>query len=322
MSARTAGGSSTVSTGPATSTTLPPARSWLSALGLLALVWGCSFALIKVSLNALTPVQVASGRLLLGAAALLLVAASTRTPLPRGRRLWAHLAVVGALLNAVPFTLFAYGQQYVSSVLAGIINATTPLATLLVILLAFPEERPTRERIAGLAVGFTGVCVVLGVWDGFAGGEWTGVLACLAAVGCYGIAFPYARRHLSGTGQPPVALATGQLVTSTSMMLVPLLLTGFTPVAPVTSDVVIAMLLLGVLGSGLAYVLNFHVVAVAGASTASSVTYLTPLVAAAVGVTLLDERISWHEPVGALIVLVGVGLAQGRLRRPPTVRSR
>jgi drug/metabolite transporter (DMT)-like permease len=285
----------------------------MSATG-FALIWGCSFAFTSVSLRALTPVQVAAGRILLGAAALLMLAIVTRTPLPRGRRTWAHLAVVGALLNAAPFTLFAYGQQYISSVLAGIINAATPLATLLVILIAFPEEKPNRERVAGLAVGFTGVCVVLGVWRGFTGGQWNGVLACLAAIGCYGVAFPYARRYLSGAGQPPVALATGQVLTATAMTLPVLLLTGATPHAPVTADVVVAMLLLGALGSGLAYVLNFQIVAAAGASTASTVTYVTPIVAAAVGVMLLGEHVAWNEPLGGLVVLAGVAVAQGRLR--------
>jgi drug/metabolite transporter (DMT)-like permease len=312
----------------AAATVPAPARAsvWMPAFLLLALAWGCSFAFTSVSLRALTPVQVAAGRIVLGAAALVLLSAVPRTPLPRGRRIWAHLAVVGALLNAVPFVLFAYGQQYISSVLAGIINATTPLATLLVILIAFPEEKPSRERVVGLAVGFTGVCVVLGVWRGFTGGEWNGVVASLVAIGCYGIAFPYARRYVSGSGHPPVPLATGQLVCATMMMVPVLLLTGTTPHAPVTAGVVVSMLLLGALGSGLAYVMNFHIVAAAGASTASSVTYLTPVVAAAVGVMLLGERVVWNEPIGGVVVLAGIAVAQGRLpvpwlqtgaRRPP-----
>jgi drug/metabolite transporter (DMT)-like permease len=295
---------------------LSRATTWLPAFVLLALIWGCSFAFTSVSLLVLTPAQVAAGRIVLGAVTLLLLAAVTRTPLPRQARTWWHLAVVGALLNAVPFTLFAYGQQYISSVLAGIINAATPLATLLVILTAFREEKPSRQRIAGLAVGFTGVCVVLGVWQGFTGGEWNGALACLLAVGCYGLAFPYARRYVSGSGHPPVALATGQLLCAAGMMLPVLAVSGTTADGPVTSAVVVSMLLLGALGSGLAYVLNFHIVAAAGASTASTVTYVTPVVAAAVGVTLLDEQVAWNEPVGGLIVLAGIAVAQGRLRLP------
>lgn len=288
--------------------------AWLPSFLLLAAIWGCSFAFIEVSLRALSAVQVAAGRLALGAAALLLITVVTRTPLPRSWRTWAHLAVVGALLNAVPFTLFAYGQQYISSVLAGIINAATPLSTLLVILAAFPEEKPTRDRVSGLGVGFVGVCIVLGVWRGF-GGEWAGVLACLAAITCYGLAFPYSRRNLTGRGERPLQLATGQVLTATAMMLPPLLVTGTAPPGELSPSVIGAMLLLGVLGSGLAYILNFRIIAAAGASTASTVTYLTPIIAALVGVAVLGEHVSWNQPLGGLVVLTGVALAQGRLRR-------
>ena len=290
------------------------ATSWVPAYLALAGIWGCSFAFIGISLTALTPVQVAFSRLLLGAGALLVAAAVTGTRLPASRRTWAHLTVVGALLS-VPFTLFAYGQQHVSSVLAGILNAATPLATLAVVLAAFPEEKPTRERVAGLLVGFAGVAVVIGAWRGFSGGQWTGIAACLAAVVCYGVAFPYSRRYLSPSGESPTALAAGQVLVAAAQMLPVLLLTGTELRGPLTAVVVLSMLALGVLGSGLAFVLNFRIVAAAGATTASTVTYLTPLVAAAVGVAFLRESISWNEPVGGLIVLAGVAVAQGRLRR-------
>jgi drug/metabolite transporter (DMT)-like permease len=286
---------------------------WLLSFLVLAVIWGCSFAFIRIGLRALTPVQVASVRLLFGAVALLVIAAIVGVPLPRSRTTWAHLAVVAALLNAAPFTLFAIGQQHISSVLAGIINAATPLTTLLVILLAFPDERPTRERLAGLLVGFVGVAVVLGAWRGFSGGTLAGVVACLAAVCCYGIAFPYARRHLSSTGEPPIALAAGQVGVAALQMLPVLAVSGARPPGDLTPSVVTAMLALGVLGSGVAYILNYRIVDAAGASTASTVTYLTPVVAAVVGVALLGESVSWNQPVGGAIVLLGVAVAQGRV---------
>lgn len=300
-------------------------RSWVPSFLALALFWGSSFALIRVGLQALSPVQVVFWRLLLGLAALALISAATRTALPRTGRTWAHLAVLGLLLNAAPFTLFAIGQQTVSSMLAGIINAATPLATLFVVLVALPEEKPTRQRVAGLLLGFVGILVVLGVWRGFPGGELGGIAACLLAVGCYGLAFPYSRRYLTGLPEGPVALATGQVTCATALMLPLLLVTGVAPEDDVTGRVVAAMLALGVLSSGVAYVLNFRIVAAAGATTASSVTYLTPLVAALVGVSLLDEHLTWNQPAGALVVLAGVALAQGRLshrllRRPATSR--
>jgi len=124
-------------------TTLP--GPWVPSYLLLAVFWGCSFALIEIGLRSLTPVGVALVRLVLGALTLLLISAVTRTALPP-RSTWRHLLVVATLLNAVPFVLFAYGETHVSSSLVGIVNAATPLATLAVVLLAFPEENPTRER--------------------------------------------------------------------------------------------------------------------------------------------------------------------------------
>ena len=289
-----------------------PTRSWVPAYLLLAVLWGFSFALIEVGLTSLTPVGVALVRVTLGAATLLVTSAVRRTTLPP-RSTWRHLVVIAALLNAVPFVLFAYGETHVSSSLAGIINAATPLATLAVVLAAFPEEHPTRDRVVGLGLGFLGVLVVLGLWRGLGGGQWLGVGACVGAVCCYGLAFPYARRHLAGTAGP-LSLATGQTVVATLLLMPAGALAGVVE-QRVTAVVVVAMLALGCLGTGVAYVLNFTVVARAGGTVASTVTYLTPVVAVAVGVALLGESLRWNEPVGALVAVTGAALAQGRLRR-------
>ncbi len=289
-----------------------PARSWLPPFVLLALIWGCSFLLIQLGLRSLTPVGVAFGRLVLGAITLLLVSAVTRTALPP-RGVWRHLFVVALLLNSVPFTLFAYGETQISSSLAGIINGAAPLTTVLVVLVAFPEEKPTRERLAGLLLGFLGVVVVLGVWRGLGDGQWLGIGACVLAVCCYGLAFPYARRHLAGAAGP-VSLATGQVCFGALQLVPAVALTGLTS-GPLVASAAWGMLALGCLGSGLAYVLNFRVVAAAGSTTASMVTYATPVVAVIVGVAFLAEQPQWNELVGTAVVVAGAALAQGRPRR-------
>src|SRR3954468_1161386 len=120
----------------------------------LAATWGASFLFIKVGLEGLTPGQVVWGRLVLGALALLVISAATRTRLPRDPRVWGHLLVVALLLCVLPFSLFAWAELRVSSSLASILNATTPLQTMLVALVALPQERLTRERAVGLALGF------------------------------------------------------------------------------------------------------------------------------------------------------------------------
>jgi drug/metabolite transporter (DMT)-like permease len=138
--------------------------TWVPAFVGLGIAWGCSFALIAVALEALSPVQVAFWRLALGAAALVIVSFATGASLPRTWTTWRHLFVVALLINAIPFTLFGIGQQYVSSTLAGILNAATPLATMLLTMVALRSEPVTRARAMGIVVGFIGLLVVLGAW--------------------------------------------------------------------------------------------------------------------------------------------------------------
>ena len=189
--------------------------AWPARLVLLGAIWGMSFVLIKIGNRGFTPVQVSFGRMLFGLLVLAPILLAQRGRLPRDARTWAHLGVAAVLVNSAPFTLFAIDEQHVSSVLAGIWNGTTPLFVLVVVLLTLPEERPTRERAAGLALGFAGVLVVLGPWRGIGHGELVGSAACLAAAILYGIGFPYLRRHLA-TGRLSVpALAFGQLAMGT-----------------------------------------------------------------------------------------------------------
>jgi len=299
-----------------------PWQLWFVILGA---IWGCSFLFIKLGLESFTPVQVAFGRVSIGAVVLLVIARATGTRLPRGRETWRHLAVIGLLWCSIPFTLFAYGETQVSSILAGIINACTPLMTLLVIVAAFPAERPGRDRIAGLGVGFVGVLVVVGAWNGLGGGEALGVLACLGAVLCYGIAYPYTRHHLAGTGDGPIAISAAQVSLGALFLLPVVVVTSLAGagdvVTPIAPETIVGMLALGALGSGIAYVLSTHIVIEAGSTVASSVTYITPLFAIAAGSVLLDEPLAWYQPVGGAIVLLGVAISQGRVRVPGLRRA-
>ena len=164
-------------------------RAVLGQFLLLALAWGASFLFIKVSLVGLSPAQVVLGRMLAGAVALLAVTVVTRQRLPRDPAAWGHLAVVSVLLCVLPFSLFAWAELHVSSGLASIYNATTPLMTLIVASVALPGERPNRSQLAGLVLGFAGVVTVLGPWRGFSGGEGAAQAACLLATLSYGLAF-------------------------------------------------------------------------------------------------------------------------------------
>lgn len=291
-------------------------RSWLSAYLVLAGIWGGSFLFIKWGLLALTPAGVALSRLALGLMTLVVILAVTRSPLPP-RRSWGPLFVAAALMTSVPWWLFAYGEQYVSSALAGIINGATPLMTLAAILLAFPEEKPTRRRMGGLALGFVGVLVVMGVWQGLGAATWLGIAACTAAIACYGISFPFVRRHLtSGPGAvAPITLAFGLMALGTVQAIPMALISGFAT-GPVGMQTIAGMLALGCLGSGVAYVLNFRVITRSDATTASTVTYLTPLVAVVLGAVVLDEHISWNQPLGGVLIVLGAAIAQGLVGSP------
>jgi len=281
---------------------------------LLALTWGASFLFVAIALEGLSPAQVVLGRLVTGAVALAVICLVGRHRLPPFGRIWGHLFVVGLLLCVVPFLLFAWAQQDISSGLASIYNATTPLMTMLVSLLALREERPTRDRTLGIIVGFLGVLIVLGPWNGLGGGTALAQLACLGATASYGAAFVYLRRFVSPRGLAAIPVATVQVGLGAVVMLAIAPAVAITPVS-LSVPVVLAVLALGALGTGLAYVWNTNIVGAWGATNASTVTYLTPVVGVVLGVIVLAEQISWNEPVGALIVVLGIAITQGRLHR-------
>jgi drug/metabolite transporter (DMT)-like permease len=294
--------------------TREPAPSWRPRFALLALIWGSSFLSIKVGVEALAPVDVAFVRVALGSAVLMAALAATRRRLPSGRAVWGHLFVIALFGNSIPFALLAEGETRISSVLAGIWNATTPLLTLVVATFMLPDERPTPRRVAGLLAGFAGVLVVLGPWRSVGGGELAGQLMCLGAAGCYGIAFPYTRRFVAGRPDSGMALSAGQLLWSTAQLGIVTVFVGGAP-KHLSLDPVLAMLALGVLGTGFAYILNYAVVRLAGATTASTVTYLVPLVSTALGIAILGEHLVWNQPAGAAVVLASVAFSEGLLGR-------
>ena len=281
---------------------------------LLSAIWGGSFALIKVAVDAgVPPVWVALSRCLFGALTLWAVCLAQGAAVPRDRRTWGHAAVVAVLLNAAPFTLLAHGETQVSSVMAGVLNATTPLTTLAFVLLVVPGERTTGVRVAGLLLGFAGVLVVLGAWR--ADGVLEGGLACLAATTCYGAGFAYTRRFFSGGDHSASALSAVQITCATLQLALVAPALGGPPSWPGWSAAV-ALLVLGAAGTGLAYVLNLDLIRAAGPAVASTVTYVTPLWSTAIGAVLLAEPVGWHTPAGGVIVIGGVLLARSR----PNVR--
>lgn len=291
-----------------------PSLDWRVRFAALSLVWGFSFLLIKVGTEGYAPFQVTFGRLFFGTAVLAVAMAVKRERLPRGARTWLHLAVAALLLNALPFSLFAYSELTIPSTLAGICNATSPLWGMALSLVALSEDRPTRRRVAGLGLGFLGVLTVLGAWQGFDGLDLKGTAMALLASLCYPVGWIYVRRTLAGSGHSNLSLIGSQLgVATLQLALVTPLFAGFpTAFHPVP---LLAVAALGALGTGFAVLVQYGLVNEVGPTTAQMVTYFIPVIATAAGVLVLGESLSWNTPVGAAIVLAGAALTQGRTRR-------
>jgi drug/metabolite transporter (DMT)-like permease len=225
----------------------------------------------------------------------------------------AHIWVVSLLLNVIPGIFYALAETAVTSILAAIMNAVTPLMTVLAILLINREEKPEFHQLLGLFLGFLGVLIVLGAWAGLGDNPLWAILILLFAVACYGVTFPYTRRFVMPLKIKSEAIVAAQLICAASTLLPIYLISGISvttlPITPV-----ISMIALGVFGSGFAYLWNFKIMQLAGSAIASSVTYLTPLVAVIVGVIFLSEKVTWNEPVGALVVLLGAAIAQERIK--------
>ena len=278
----------------------------MKRLVLLAGIWGWSFLFIKVAVGGLTPSTVAALRVGLGAVVILGFLRARGLQLPRGWRWWRHFVVVALSGSAIPFTLLAWGEQHISSALTAVLNASTPLfAALFAGLLLGDRLRPAH--VAGLILGFVGVAVAVGLAvEDLSGAALGGELAAVVAGAGYGLAFAYSRRHL--TTIPPVVAAGGQLLTATVLLAPFALVTSVRQGFHLTPTRVAAMVLLGVLGSGVAYVLSYRLIADLGPTRASLVTYLIPIVAVTVGVVFLDEAFSLRLVVGGGLTIAGIAL--------------
>ena len=286
-------------------------NAWLLWFSIAGLIWGASFLFIELALTFLTPIGVAFGRTFFGAFAMVIAMLIFKSKLPTSFEAWKHLTIAGILMSSIPFVLFAYAQTQVTSALAAIINAVTPITTVIVLLVAFRSEKLKPHVIAGIIIGLLGVLVVLGAWQGFGENNPLAIVAMLTAVILYGIGTPYVRKYVT-----PLNLATevsvfGQIGTAALTLLPIYLLSG--PLISAVPDIqsVGAIVTLGALGSGVAYLLYYKILDVVGSAIASSVTYITPVIAVVLGVILLGEKLHWYEPVGGVIVILGAAVSQG-----------
>ncbi|WP_322409437.1 DMT family transporter [Microbacterium invictum] len=300
---------------PPPATTSRPSMAIALQFILAGVVWGSSFLFMKVALEGVGPGQVAWSRLVLGALALGLIVAIRRERLPRSLRTWGHMTVLAVTFCVIPFLLFSWAQQHVTSGLASIYNATTPLMTAIMAGLALRVERLSREQIIGIGVGIAGVVVIIGPWQGLdLSQSVVAQLAILGATACYGFSLAYMRRFVAHTGMSALTFSFLNIGIAAVIMIALTPVVAWAPVR-LTPAIVVSLILLGALGTGLAYIWNQNVVRAWGPTRASTVTYITPVIGVVLGILILGERLSWNEPAGAVVVFVGILLAQGRLRR-------
>lgn len=293
----------------------PSQTSVAVQFALTGIVWGSSFLFMKVALTGLAPGQVAWGRLVLGALTLGAFMLLRRESLPRRPIIWFHLAVVGIVFCVLPFLLFSWAQQHVTSGLASIYNATTPIMTAVMAWAVFRVESLKPVQITGIVLGILGVLVIVGPWQGLdLDQSLVAQFAILGATACYGVGLAYMRRFLANSGLSPLSFAFTYIALAATVMLV---LTPVVAVGPIEWSpwVLASMLMLGCLGTGVAYIWNQNALRAWGPTRASTVTYITPVVGVVLGMVVLGEPLAWNEPVGALIVFLGILLAQDRLRR-------
>jgi drug/metabolite transporter (DMT)-like permease len=293
----------------------PLSQGWIAVQFVLAgIIWGSSFLFMKVALVGLSPAQVAWSRLILGALTLGLFVALRRDTLPRSTKIWGHMTVLAVSFCVVPFLLFSWAQQYVTSGLASIYNATTPIMTAVMAGLLFRVERLKPVQIAGILVGILGVMVIIAPWQGLdLSQSLIAQFAILGATACYGFSLAYMRKFVGNSGMSALVFSFLNIGIAAGIMAV---LTPFIALTPVVLDpwIVGSVLLLGCLGTGVAYIWNQNTLRAWGPTRASTVTYITPVVGVALGILVLGEQVSWNEPAGAIVVFLGILLAQDRLR--------
>lgn len=290
-------------------------REW-AMLVALSVLWGGSFFFVGVAVREVPPLSLVLMRVGIAALALWAVLMVGGADLPRAPGLWAAFLGMGLLNNALPFVLIVWGQQHIASGLAAILNATTPLFTVLVAHLLTADERLTPAKAAGVVMGLLGVAVMLGAeLLGGLGVALAAQLACLAAALSYALAGVFGRRFRR-MGVPPLASAAGQ-VTASSLILLPLALLADQPWTLAMPGLAswAAMLGLGLFSTALAYVLYFRILAVAGATNLALVTFLVPVSAIWLGTLVLGERLEARHFVGMALIGAGLALIDGRLLR-------
>jgi len=288
----------------------------LGELITLAALWGASFLFMRMGAAEFGPVALSAVRVI-GAALFLLPLLKWRGQIGALRRHWRAIFIVGAINSALPFLCFSYAALSISAGLSAIFNAASPLFGALVAWL-WLNDKLTRSRVLGLAIGFGGVIWLASDKASFKpGGSGWAIVACLAGAAFYGIAANFAKKRLNGV--PPMAVAAGSQLSAALVLLVPAVV--WWPHTMPSHGAWIAASLLAVACTGMAYLLYFRLIAHVGPANAIAVTFLIPVFAVLWGWFFLDERITAAMVAGCAVILVGTGLTTGVLKWPSSRRA-
>ncbi len=299
-------------------------KEW-GAFVLLASIWGSSFYWIKIALEEIGPFMLVGLRLAFGVAGLLILMAVTRSRFPRDRRLLLAFFFASIVQTALPFVLISWGETEIDSGVASILNGTVPLFTIVIAHFWLHDEKISLSRVVGLIVGFAGVVLLMSRDVGPQGlrGDllgFLGQLAVLIAAASYAIGITFARKHLQG--QSPIVQSTLVLLMADALVWLITLGTAPTPWA-VESPLIVpqqpitwfALAWLGLLGSCIAYILYFYLINSWGATRASVVTYVLPVIGLLLGILFLDEAVDWRLVAGSVLVFAGIAVVNARMFR-------
>lgn len=283
---------------------------WLLALGT---IWGSSYLFIKVLVDAVSPAVMVAVRFGLGAGILGLVLMVRGGRLPARGPIWLHLTVMSIFVNVIPFLLIAWGSQHADSALAAVLNGTTPLFTLIFAAAIFRSEGFTPGRIGGVLLGLAGIVTLTGgsfleVSDSASLGE----LALLLSSVCYGMGFAYARQYVRGDALSNV---TAQLLIGLVIVTPIAVTTGWVRTENLEATNLAAWFILGVFGTGIAYIFYYALIGQIGATRASLVTYITPVVGLILGWLVLNENLGLAGIAGMVLIIAGVAISYGWHKR-------
>jgi len=281
-------------------------RSWLPVYLGLAFAWGSSFLLIEIALQEYSPIQISFSRSTIGAITLIIYLKIKKYSFPKYPSLYFKLFILSILLNTGPSLFFAYAQTEVSSILAGIINAITPILTTLISVLIFRIERVNFIQVLGIITGFIGVVVVISDSNKLGESSLLPMLSLFGAVLCFAISYPFIKILIEPYGANSITLASIQLSMS-ALTQVP-----FTTMSNLKLQIfpVASLIILGIFATGFAYVWNFELVKKIGGTLTSTISYVIPIIALALGLIFAKEEIKWNQIIGGIVILIGLRVSR------------